>query len=89
MTKRNIKEEKQGCHNKSHFNFNDKEVQLAIHECIFCLGDKLSVQKLAKALNDYLGSQKIANNIWEIFEKKSILKENNIKQLPLGFKIRI
>ena len=56
MTKRSIKEEKQGSHIKSHSWFNDEGVQLAIRECISCFRDKLSAQKLVKAVDDYLVS---------------------------------
>ena len=42
MTKRSIEEEKQGCYTKSHSWFNNKEVQLAVRECISCSRNKLS-----------------------------------------------
>ena len=61
MTKRCIEEGKQGCHTKSHSWFNDEGVQLAVCECISSSGDKLSAQKLAKALGDHLGSQTVTN----------------------------
>lgn len=63
MTKRCIEERKQDCYTKSYFWFNDKRVQLAVHECIFSSGDKLLAQKLAKALQDYLGSQTVTNTV--------------------------
>ena len=41
MIKRYIEEEKQGYHIKSHLWFNNKEVQLAVYECISSSKDKL------------------------------------------------
>ena len=84
MTKKSFEKGKQGCYTKSHFWFNDKGAQLAIRECISYSGDKLSAQKLAKALGDYLGSQTVTNTVQEIFEKESTLGENSTKQLPPG-----
>ena len=63
MTKRCIEEGKQGCHTKSHLWFNDEGVQLLVHEYISFSGDKLSAQKLAKAVKDYLGSQTVTNTV--------------------------
>ena len=89
MTKRCIEEGKQGCHTKSHSWFNDKGVQLAVCEYIFSFGDKLSAQKLAKAVRAYLGSQIVTNTIQDILEGESTLGENNTKQLPPDLQIKI
>ena len=63
MTKGSIKGKKQGCHTKSHSWFNDKGIQLAVHECISYSRDKLKAQKLAKAVGDYLGLQVVTNTV--------------------------
>lgn len=63
MTKKSIEERNQSCHIKSYFWFNDKKIQLVIHECISCLKNKLLVQKLTKVAGDYLGLQTIANTV--------------------------
>ena len=89
MTKKSIEEEKQGCHTKSHFWFNAEEVQLAVHEFIFYSVDKLSAQKLAKAVGDYLGSQIVINTVQEILEKESTLEENSTKRLRPGLRIEV
>ena len=89
MTKRSIEEGKQSCHTKSRSWFIDKGVQLAVRECISCSGDKLSAQKLGKAVGDYLGSQKVTNTVQEILEKESTLGENSTKHLPPGLRIGV
>ena len=55
MTNRSIGEGKQACHTKSHFWLNDEVVQLAVRKFISSSRDKLSAQKLAKPVGDYLG----------------------------------
>ena len=72
MTNRAIEEEKQGCHTKFHSWFNNERVQLAVRECISCSGDKLSAQKLAKAVGDYLGSQTVTSTVEGILEQEAI-----------------
>lgn len=89
MTKRCIEEGKQGCHTKSHSWFNNEGVQLAVRECIFSSGDKLSAQKLAKAVGHYLDSQTVTNTVQEILGRESTLGKNSIKQLPLGLQIKV
>ena len=89
MTKRCIEEGKQGCHTKSHSWFNDEGVQLAVCECISSSGDKLSAQKLAKAVGDHLGSQTVTNTVQEILERESTLGKNSTKQLPPGLQIKV
>ena len=89
MTKRYIEEVKQGCHTKFHSWFNDKKVQLAVHKCISLFKDKLSAQKLAKAVGDYWSSQIVTNTVQEILERESTLNKNNIKLLPFGLQIKI
>lgn len=84
MTKKYIEEEKQGCHTKPHSWFNDKGVQLAIRKCISFFEDKLFAQKLAKAVEEYLGSQTVINTIEKILERELTLSENSTKQLPPG-----
>ena len=49
----------------------------------------MSAQKLAKAVGDYLSSQKVTNTIQEILEKDLTSGENSTKQLPPGLRIRV
>ena len=63
MTKRCIEGKKQGCYTKSHSWFNDEAVQLAVREYISSSGNKLSAQKLAKAVGDHLGLQTVTNTV--------------------------
>ncbi len=71
MTSKSIEKEKQGYYIKSHSWFNNKEIQLAVHECISYSKYKLLTYKLATALRDYLESQKFANTVQDILEKES------------------
>ena len=89
MTKRCIEEGKQDSHTKSHSEFNDEGVQLAVRECISSSEDKLSAQKLAKAVGDHLGLQTVTNTVPEILERESILGENSTEQLPLDLQIKV
>lgn len=56
MTDRDIEEEKYDCHIKSHPWFDNKRIQLVVHEHIPCLKDKLSAQRLVKAKEGHLSS---------------------------------
>lgn len=85
MIKKSIEEGKQGCYIKFHSWFNGKRVQLVVCKCVSCFGDKLSAQKLVKAVNDYLGLQTVTNTVQEILKKESTSKKNSNKQLSFGF----
>lgn len=63
MTTKNIEERKQCSDIKSQFWFNDKEIMLALRECISFFGDKLSAQKLAKAIDNNLDLQIVINTM--------------------------
>ena len=89
MTKRCIKEEKQGCYTKSQLWFNDEGIQLAVRECISLSGNKLSVQKLAKAVGDQLDPQTVTKTFQEILKRESTLGENSTELLPLGLQIKV
>lgn len=89
MTKRYIEEGKQSCHTKSHSWFNDEGVQLVERECISSSGNKLSAQKLAKAVGNHLGSQTVTNTVQEILERESTLGKNSIKLLSPGLQIKV
>lgn len=54
-------------------------------KCISSSEDKLSAQKLVKAIRDYLGSQIVTNTVQEILERELTLGKNIIKQLLLGY----
>ena len=86
MTNRSIEEGKRGCHTKSYSWFNDEGVQLAVRECISCSGDKLSAQKLAKAVGEYLGSQTAISTVEDILEQEAI---SGSQQLSVGNRIRV
>lgn len=86
---RGIEEGKQGCHTKYQSWFNDEGVQLAVRECISSSGNKLSAQKLAKAVGDYLVSHMVTNTVQEILETELISGENSTQQLPPGLRIRV
>ncbi len=44
----------QGCHTKSHFQFNDEGIQLSVREHISSSGKKLTALGIAKVVREYL-----------------------------------
>ena len=89
MTTRTIEERKIGFHTKFFSWFNDKGIQLAVRKCISCSGDKLFASKLAKVIEEYLGSQTVTNTVESILEQEAASEENNSSQLPPNLKIRV
>ena len=89
MTTQTIEEGKRSCHTKSFSWFNYEGIQLAVRECISYSGDKLSASKLARVIEEYLGSQTVTNTVESILEQEAASKENNSSQLFPNLKIRV
>ena len=66
-----IEDGNQGCHAKSHSWFNDEGVQLSVREHISSSGEKLTAWRIAKAVGEYLKSNRARDSAAEILGRKS------------------
>lgn len=69
-----MEERKRGCYIKFFSWFNNKEIQLAIRNCFFSSGDKLSTQKLAQTIGKCLSLKIVKTVAQNIFEQEITFK---------------
>lgn len=92
IAEKNIEEGQQGCHIKSQSWFNDEGVQIAVRESIASSGDKLTAQRIAQAVGEYLGSEKATATVQSILGESEALTDPIISAAPnqsRGLKVRL
>lgn len=92
VSEKQIEEGQQGCHIKSRSWFNDEGVQIAVRESIASSGDKLTAQRIAQVVGEYLGSEKATTTVQNILTESIALSGPVILEslnTSRGLKIRL
>lgn len=69
--------------------FYDGEVQLGLRQCISYLRYKLSAQKVAKFVVDYLSLKKVINTVEDVLDLVKPWTKINFQKLPSNTKIKV
>ncbi len=82
-----IEDGNQGYQAKSHFWFNNEGVQLSVRDYISSSGEKLTAWGIAKAVGEYLKSNRARDAIAKILGSEIAFQLDELAEIPANFRI--
>ena len=79
-----IEDGNQGCHAKSHFWFNNEGVQLSVREHISSSVEKLTAQGIAKAVGEYLKSNRARDVVAKVLGNEIAFQLDKLADLLIS-----